>query len=213
MAFLSYFLKSCDIHACCSALNQDHVWVSGVGCAFLVLEANMSNPMDRRDFLKSMAASGTVALTSLPVLEAAVNRSVAPGCKFFTVSQAALVENIAEQIVPADEHPGGKSAGVVLYIDGILAGRFGKFYKNRYEEGLDMVDVVSQKRFTRNFASLSPEQQISILKALESGDAVADSGRDFFALLLQHIMEGYYGDPQHGGNRDEASWKMIGFGG
>jgi hypothetical protein len=25
MAFLSYFLKSCDIHACCSALRQDPV--------------------------------------------------------------------------------------------------------------------------------------------------------------------------------------------
>src|ERR1700732_1181724 len=105
----------------------------------------MSNSMDRRDFLKSMAAGGTAALTSSPVLEAAVHRSVAPGCKFFTVSQAALVENIAEQMVPADEHPGGKSAGVVFYIDGVLAGRFGKFYKHRYEKGLDLVDVVSQK--------------------------------------------------------------------
>jgi gluconate 2-dehydrogenase gamma chain len=173
----------------------------------------MSNSMDRRDFLKSIAAGGTAALTSLPVLEAAVHASVAPGCKFFTVSQAALVESIAEQIVPTDEHPGGKSAGVVFYIDGVLAGRFGRFYQHRYEKGLDMVDVASQKRFTRNFVSLSSEQQISILKALESGDAAADSGRDFFALLLQHIMEGYYGDPEHGGNRDQASWKMIAFGG
>ena len=26
----------------------------------------------------------------------------------------------------------------------------------------------------------------------------------------QHTMEGYYGSPRHGGNRDAASWHMLG---
>jgi gluconate 2-dehydrogenase gamma chain len=25
-----------------------------------------------------------------------------------------------------------------------------------------------------------------------------------------HTMQGFYGDPRHGGNRDRASWKMVG---
>jgi gluconate 2-dehydrogenase gamma chain len=25
-----------------------------------------------------------------------------------------------------------------------------------------------------------------------------------------HTLEGYYGSPRHGGNRDAASWRMLG---
>ena len=170
----------------------------------------MSDSMDRRDFLKSMAASGTVAIASLPVLGAATRRPLASGCKFFTIPQAALLESVSERMVPADESPGGKAAGVVFYIDGVLAGPFGKFYRNRYEEGLPMIDAASQRRFGKPFVSVSSEQQAAILQDLQSSDA-ASSKQEFFGLLLRHIMEGYYGDPEHGGNRDGASWKMIGF--
>jgi gluconate 2-dehydrogenase gamma chain len=33
---------------------------------------------------------------------------------------------------------------------------------------------------------------------------------EFFNLIRAHAMQGFYGDPRHGGNRDEASWKMLG---
>ena len=169
----------------------------------------MSNSMDRRDFLK--AASGTVAIASMPALGATIQRSLASGCKFFTVPQAALIENIAEQMIPADENPGGKAAGVVFYIDGVLAGPYGKFYRTNYEEGLAMIDAMSQKRFGGAFVSVGSDHQSAILQALQSGHSRRESRHEFFGLLWRHVMEGYYGDPEHGGNRDGASWKMIGF--
>jgi len=172
----------------------------------------MSQGIDRRHFLKSIAAGGTVALTSCTVSGAlTAEGSLARGCKVFIPSQATLVETIAEQIVPADDYPGGKGAGVVFYIDGILAGPFGKFYREHYEQGLRMVDDVSQKQLGGKFASLTPQQQITILENLESGEAAGETGKQFFTRILEHTMEGYYGDPEHGGNRDGASWKMIGF--
>lgn len=33
----------------------------------------------------------------------------------------------------------------------------------------------------------------------------------FFGQLLQNTREGYFCDPIHGGNKDLAAWKMIGF--
>jgi gluconate 2-dehydrogenase gamma chain len=167
--------------------------------------------MDRRRFLKSVAAGGTVAFASLPALGDSSGKSIAAGCKFLTAPQAALVEAIAETIVPSDEFPGGKNARVLFYVDHVLAGHFGHFYSEQYHRGLNMVEDASRKMFGRGFVSVQSDQQISILKALESGDAAGQPGREFFALILQHTMEGYYGDPEHGGNRDRASWKMIGF--
>jgi len=169
----------------------------------------MSNSMDRRDFLK--AAGGTVAIASLPAMGATVQRSLASGCKFFTGPQAALVESIAEQMIPADDTPGGKAAGVVFYIDGVLAGPFGKFYRTSYEEGLAMIDATSQKQFGGAFASVGSEHQAAILEAVQSGHSRREFRHEFFGLVWRHVMEGYYGDPEHGGNRDGASWKMIGF--
>jgi gluconate 2-dehydrogenase gamma chain len=169
----------------------------------------MSNSMDRRDFLK--AAGGTVAIATLPVVSAAVQGSLAPGCKFFTVPQAALIESIAEQMIPTDQDPGGKSAGVVLYIDGVLAGPYGKFYSTNYEEGLAMIDVASQKQFGVAFASAGSDHQAKIVQDLQLGRSRRESRHEFFGLLWRHVMEGYYGDPDHGGNRDGASWKMLGF--
>jgi gluconate 2-dehydrogenase gamma chain len=170
----------------------------------------MAEPIDRRSFLKS-AAGGTVALVSLPAL-AVSSEATGQSCKFFSASQAALVAALAEQIVPADEYPGAHSAGVVFYIDAILAGRYGKFYTPRYEQGLKLVDEISQKQFDLNFVSLPTDQQTSLLQGMESG-AAGEAARQFFFLILRHTMEGYYGSLELGGNREKIGWNMLGFGG
>jgi gluconate 2-dehydrogenase gamma chain len=33
----------------------------------------------------------------------------------------------------------------------------------------------------------------------------------FFESLLAMTIEGYFGDPAYGGNRDMAAWRMVGF--
>jgi gluconate 2-dehydrogenase gamma chain len=173
----------------------------------------MPKDMDRRDFLKSIAASGTVAMTAWPALATASAATASSTYKVFTVPQAALVGAIANQFIPPDDYPGATDAGVVHYIDGFLAGHYGNFYRERYEVGLKAIDETSHKQFGTTFASLSSEHQTAILKHLEAGADDNPSGHAFFRLILQHTLEGYYGDPEHGGNRNGASWKMIGFGG
>jgi gluconate 2-dehydrogenase gamma chain len=162
----------------------------------------------RRKFIQC-AAGSTVALASLQTFGTSVDH--ARGCKYFTVAEGATVTAIAEQIVPSDDAPGAHEAGVLFYIDGLLSGRYGGFYRERYQNGLKLVNEVSQKQFHRDFVSLNSSQQVSLLQTLESGSGAGEEGRRFFALIRQHTMEGYYGDPEHGGNRDTKSWQMIGF--
>jgi gluconate 2-dehydrogenase gamma chain len=33
----------------------------------------------------------------------------------------------------------------------------------------------------------------------------------FFAVVYEHTLEGTFGDPIYGGNRDALGWKMVGF--
>ncbi len=60
---------------------------------------------------------------------------------------------------------------------------------------------------------LAATEREDALKALEQGKAALEDfdGRAFFEALLQITMEGFFADPIYGGNRDKASWRMIGF--
>jgi gluconate 2-dehydrogenase gamma chain len=170
--------------------------------------------MDRRDFVKSIAAGGTAAISGWRGLaELSADTPQQPTYKIFTASQAAMVGAIAEQLVPKDEYPGGREAGVVSFIDAKLAGPYGKFYVDRYQSGLKLVDKVSQKLAGGDFVSLNSVQQQKVLSTLEAEVEGEPIAREFFALIREHTFEGYYGDPQHGANRNGESWKMIGFGG
>jgi len=72
----------------------------------------------------------------------------------------------------------------------------------------------------RNKASfLSSLLPISIPRALrcvaapQQTQAVIDLSQQrprFFNLVLSHALEGYYGAPRQGGNRNAASWRMVG---
>ena len=109
---------------------------------------------------------------------------------------------ICEQIIPADQDPGAREAGVVNYIDVQLSSYF-KAYRDTYRRGLASVDALSQARLGRNFAELAAPEQADVLREAEQ------KAKAFFDLVLAHTMQGFYGDPRHGGNREAVSWKML----
>jgi gluconate 2-dehydrogenase gamma chain len=124
------------------------------------------------------------------------------------------VDAISEQIIPGDQDPGAHDAGVVNFIDKQLASRYRR-HRQTYRDGLRGVDETSHAMFKHEFVALTLAQQIEVLKALESGKAKGDTWRkqsagDFFRLIRDHTMQGFYGGPQHGGNRGYASYKMLG---
>jgi gluconate 2-dehydrogenase gamma chain len=63
---------------------------------------------------------------------------------------------------------------------------------------------MSRIAFGNAFADAASAQQMQIVTSLEKAN------RGFFEMLRQHTMEGYYGSPRHGGNRDAVSWRMLG---
>jgi len=144
-------------------------------------------------------------------LAAASGAAVAPlvGCgragpwRCFTPDEAETVIALSEQIIPADQDPGAREAGVIHYIDRHLAGHFRRF-QPVYRRGLAELDRLSRRRFGRRFAQLNFDQQTRLLEGL-SGELKA-----FFNLVIDHTMQGFYGDPRHGGNRDAVSWRMLG---
>ena len=53
-----------------------------------------------------------------------------------------------------------------------------------------------------------------MLLGLSGGKVTFASGlpaRTFWATVYQTVMEGMFADPIYGGNRNKASWRMLGF--
>jgi gluconate 2-dehydrogenase gamma chain len=166
----------------------------------------MTPKMDRRVFVKVLAAgAGAVSITG----------SATPWTwRFFTDIEAVLVDAISEQIIPADEDPGAHDAGVVRFIDWQLASTYRR-YQADYREGLRGVDQASLSEFVKIFHELDWDQQTRLLRKLESDQAQGEiwkrrSASGFFRLVRNHAMQGFYGSPRHGGNRNYASYKMLG---
>jgi gluconate 2-dehydrogenase gamma chain len=176
--------------------------------------------VSRRHFLGLLGMAGfSTATTPLSSVTASrpddSARVPATGMKILTARQVATLEAVAEQIIPRDSDPGAKEAGAVNYIDGVLAG-YQSERQPLYAAGIEGIDETSQLIFGRNFVDLEFNQQTRVLKSLEDGSAQGEiwksvSSQEFFALVWNHVLEGFYGPPSHGGNKDYASWKMVGF--
>jgi len=131
-----------------------------------------------------------------------------------TPAEASLVDAVSEQIIPADRDPGAKEAGVVHFIDRQLDGHYKRF-ADKYHKGLACIVQTAKAMFGKPFEELSWPDQTRLLQAMESGKVPKDiwsdpSSRDFFGMLRDHTMQGFYGSPRHGGNKNYASYKMLG---
>jgi gluconate 2-dehydrogenase gamma chain len=121
---------------------------------------------------------------------------------------------VCDCLIPPDSDPGAEWAEVVNYIDIQLCGPYRKL-RNSYREGIASLELVSQRRFEKAFSLLSADAQNALLEDLEKDNVPEGiwtglTPSQFFETVLAHTMQGYYGDPRHGGNRERASWKMLG---
>ena len=154
-----------------------------------------------------------------------------------TPSEAAFLSAAYDTIIPADRlSPSGTDCGLVNYIDRQLAGAWGngaRLYRNGpfvqgkpeqgyqlpltprelFAAGIKAANQWTRKTYGRDFDRLAPAEREAALKTMESGKAEFTdiSGKQFFEALLQSAMEGFFADPIYGGNRDMASWRMIGY--
>jgi gluconate 2-dehydrogenase gamma chain len=134
--------------------------------------------------------------------------------RFFSDSEAATVNAMCERIIPTDEDPGAAWAGVIEFIDRKLAG-YHRRYQSLYRAGLQGVRESCVILFKKEFIDLPQAQQDELLRHLESNQAPGAvwskvSASDIFNRLVEHTLEGFYGGPRHGGNREAASWHMLG---
>lgn len=161
----------------------------------------------RRNFIKkSVVAFGGLMVFSCESFEQS-------NYKFFTEEQARCMIAICEQIIPANEYGGATEAGVINYIDNQLVGHYSS-KKELYKRGIEAIQENCLDQKNKVFEELSFERQKEFLQKMELDqhpptlwDGISQSS--FFKMMIQHTMEGFYGSPKYGGNKDYLSYKMM----
>lgn len=157
---------------------------------------------------------------------------------FFTPEEWAFINAACDRLIPKDDiGPGAVESGVPQYIDRQMQTPYGdatRWYmqgpffdaepefgyqskltpKEQYRIGIRAINDYCRQQFGKVFAALDASKQDELLKQIEDGKVKTGDFKvkTFFSgFLLKNTMEGYFGDPMYGGNKDMGAWKMIGY--
>ena len=131
---------------------------------------------------------------------------------FFSPQHYRMVEHLAGMIIPEDDTPGAKTAGVAEFIDFMVANRvpvstsrevrstqdaieIGNDAQQRFLSGLGWMNARSHSEFGRQFMDCTSEQQNALLEELAykaKFKPATESGRAFFQLMRDYTVVGYY---------------------
>ena len=167
--------------------------------------------LNRRAFLSASSTALAAAwLAADPaqlrasLLHAARARGRSQTFEYFTPEQAADVDAIAAQIIPTDDLPGAREAGVVHFMDHSLA-TWAQDQQAAFVGGLGDLnhEVATRWPGTDRFAQLPSEQQNSLLHAVDQSP--------FFQMVRFATVAGTFANPSWGGNQEKVGWRILGF--
>ncbi|MBV9034061.1 MAG: gluconate 2-dehydrogenase subunit 3 family protein [Acidobacteriaceae bacterium] len=114
--------------------------------------------------------------------------------QYFTPVEYQALEVLTEIIIPRDESPGAKEAGVSEFID-FMAAHGEQEIQEPMRTGLAWLDAKAQKTHSRAFVNLTAEEQTAILKTIAYKNQFVPEDREgqvFFRLLRRYTVMGYY---------------------
>ena len=168
---------------------------------------------DRREFLtrSGSALGGAWILSMLPLLQAcsdAAREAVdadAP-LRFFSEEEYEAVEAMTARILPSDDTPGAREAGVARFMDQAFADQLLPGLDAPIRGAIQMANgMASGQGSASGFAGLDEAAQDGIIAAMYE-----DQSSPYFPFFLATMM-GFLANPEYGGNRDEVGWRLMGF--
>ena len=145
----------------------------------------MPYQINRRDLIKI----GAGAALTIPAAFAVTSEP-----KFFTPAEFALLDELTEIIIPADDHsPGARAANVAAYIDARTAEAFEAKERDDWRAGLKLVDTLSTKLHGRAFMEATSDQRVAVLTDMAKNEKDPKTPEErFFQQLKSATAHAYY---------------------
>lgn len=121
---------------------------------------------------------------------------------------------IADRLLPADASgPGAKDVDVAAFFDKVMKDdRLGTIHP-LLKRGCAFLMKAAHAEANAGFAALDAAAQDDLLLRLSENKMRPDGfqGPTFVRVMLALTLEGYLGDPRHGGNKGGLGWRTLGF--
>jgi hypothetical protein len=144
----------------------------------------MSNDIERRELFKIAAATAFAAKFG----------SAEDQRRFFAPPEFAVVNELTELIIPADDHsPGARAAGVAAYIDARLAESLDAQHQDLWRKGVQLVNQASLQMHGKAFLESSPAERTAVVQRMAQNEEEPKSPEEmFFTELKRATVHAYY---------------------
>lgn len=155
--------------------------------------------MDRREAVKyiSVLLGGTM-VASGALIQGCRNADTKSSSLTFADADIALLDEIADTILPATSTPGAKAAGVgkfmtVMVNDCYVAGDQQIFHK-----GMATINDLANKNYKNDFVKITPAQRLEMLTLLDSEQKdyqkkkLPEQDTHYFRMMKELTLLGYF---------------------
>jgi hypothetical protein len=147
--------------------------------------------MNRRELLRLItAATGTAMIGGTALLSGCATQAPAN----FSPENIALLDEIAETILPRTDTPGAKDAKVGEFMSVYVTDCYTLDERAIFHKGLLTLEERCNKTYNRNFMALQPAERESFISQLDR-DAKADvtAGKThYFTMIKQLTLFGFF---------------------
>jgi Gluconate 2-dehydrogenase subunit 3 len=159
----------------------------------------------------ALAAAASVATLPQHAPLTAYARTPAAAGKFFTARELAILDEVAELIIPADAQSGGaRAAQCARFIDANLAESIDPLWRQSWKDDLAEIDEVAAALFGRPFLQTSAAERQKLLERISRNEKNPKENVEIsFATIKWWVAEAYYTSKI--GIHDELKYQGNGF--
>ena len=154
--------------------------------------------LTRREAIKRVSALfGGIALVGQAAMLAVPARAAARTGEF-DAKAIALLDEIAETILPETDTPGAKAAGVGAFMALMVTATYAADERNIFQAGLATLDTRCRESFGRGFLAANADQRLRLLEALDAeqfdymGQKAGSAPAHFFRMMKELALLGYF---------------------
>lgn len=149
--------------------------------------------MNRRELLKMIAATtGTAMIGGSALLTGCVTAPQTP--LVFSTQDIALLDEIAETILPHTETPGAKDAKVGQFMAVYVNDCYSLEEQAIFHKGLLLLEDSSHKKYGRGFMALQPAERETFINQLDqyAKAEIAAGKMHYFTMIKQLTLFGFF---------------------
>lgn len=155
--------------------------------------------MNRREAITAVAAlmGGTVIGSNL-FLTGCKNADKKATAVSLNAEHTAMLNEIAETIIPTTSSPGAKAANVGEFMVVMVKDCYEEKNQKIFVEGLEKVDTASDKKFNKTFMEIDQKQRHDLLSEIDNDqknymkNKKADEPSHYFRMMKELTLLGYF---------------------